>query len=361
MSSAEALLPVDLDKVDSYLPLDSLGMAKMTMDFASQCREAISIAEAFSTGPELGKVGQVVVCGLGGSAIAGDLVERLTLDRISVPLYVNRQYELPAWVGERTLVVLSSYSGNTEETVSAFQQALSRRARVVCITSGGKLAQQAAQNAVPVIKIPGGRPPRAATGYLIFPLIAILEKTGLLPEMGEEKAEAVALLGELSVQFRPDSPTAENEAKQVARALVNHFGLIYGWGYLAPVARRWGTQLNENGKALAHWGELPEMNHNEVVPWAHRNPINEKLIAVLLRDKEEPPRLRARFELTKRIIAEHAPLRECWTRGRSRLARQMSLVYLGDFASIYLAFLTHRDPAEMNAIEFLKGELAKLN
>jgi len=354
------LLRVNLDKPGSYLPLDATGMMALCQDFPGQCREAIDIGEAFSTPAEFSRASKVLLCGLGGSAIAGDLVGRLTADRMAVPFHVSRQYELPAWAREDTLAVLSSYSGNTEETICAFQQALCKGTLVVCITSGGRLGQLAEEKGLPLIRIPPGRPPRAATGFLIFPLLSLLEKAGLTSPLEEEKKEALSLLEEMSAQFSPHRPAAENEAKALALWLKGKFPLIYGWGHLAPVAFRWQTQLNENSKALAHSGELPEMNHNEVVAWAHRSEMAERLAVILLRCEEEPPRLRARFELTKRIISDHAALRECWSRGRSRLACQLSLLYLGDFVSLYLAFLAHKDPAEINAINFLKGELAKL-
>jgi glucose/mannose-6-phosphate isomerase len=360
MAAPEDSSKVDLNRPDSYLHLDSADMLGMTAAFPAQCKEAIAIGESFSPPASFGKARNLLICGLGGSAIAGDLAARLNADRLSVPLQVNRQYELPAWVNHHTLVILSSYSGNTEETLSAFEQALARKAQAVCITSGGKLAELAGENKVPVISIPAGRPPRASTGYLIFPTIAILEKAGFIPSLDEERAETVSLLEEMSGQLDSVRPAEENEAKQIALWLQERFALIYGWGYLGPAAFRWQTQLNENSKALAHSGELPEMNHNEVVAWSHRSSLAERLGAVLLRTEDEPRRIQARFDLTKRIISEQVEVREYWSKGKGRLARQMSLVYLGDYASIYLAFLSCKDPVEINVINFLKGELAKL-
>ncbi|NIM04629.1 MAG: bifunctional phosphoglucose/phosphomannose isomerase [Armatimonadetes bacterium] len=360
MASRDVSRPIDLNKPESYLSLDPAGMLAMTADFPGQCREAVSIGEGFSAPTSFSKAQNILLCGLGGSAIAGDLVHRLTADRITVPFQVNRQYEIPSWVKENTLVILSSYSGNTEETLSAFQDTLSRKAQAVCITSGGKLAQLAGDNDVPVISIPSGRPPRASTGFLIFPVLSILEKSGFIPSLEKEKAETVAVLEAMSRELDSKKPVAENEAKKIALWLQDKFSLIYGWGYLAPAAYRWQTQLHENSKALAHSGELPEMNHNEVVAWAHKGALAGKLAVVLLRCEDEPPRIRARFELTKRIISDHASLREYQSRGEARLSRQMSLVYLGDYASIYLALLSGKDPVEINAINFLKGELAKL-
>jgi len=360
MARREVLRPVDLSEPDTYLSLDSAGLAAWAAEFPAQCREAISIAEAFSPPPRLRRAESLLLCGVGGSAIAGDLVRALVSDSLALPFYVNRQYQLPAWAKQRTLVILSSYSGNTEETLNAFQQCLSRNTQAICITSGGKLAQLARENDLPLISLPAGRLPRASTGYLIFPLLALLEKLGLLASLAEEKAEAVSVLEEMSRQLDVNKPVPENDAKKIALWLHGRLALIYGWGYLSPVAFRWQTQLNENAKALAHAGELPEMNHNEVVAWAHRGPLAERLAVVLLRGEDEPPRIRTRFELTKRIISDHAAVQECWSRGQGRLARQLSLLYLGDYASLYLAFLSRKDPAETNAINFLKGELAKI-
>ncbi len=359
---------IDLDAPAGYLPLDPAGMMAMCVDFPAQCHQGIALSEPFVAPAEFGQAKNVLLCGIGGSAIAGDLVSRLLPGEVKVPLVVNRQYELPGWVKkEDTLVILSSYSGNTEETINAFRQALWIGARAACITSGGELGRLAREKGVPVIEIPPGRPPRASTGFLIFPLLMILEKAGLFPPLKEQREETLALLEEMCGQLRPESPMAENPAKGIALWLQGKFPLIYGWGPLAPVAFRWQTQCNENSKALAHAGELPEMNHNEVVAWAHRSPLTASLAAIFLRSEEEPPRIRARFEITKRIIhdslsaASGEPmLQECWAKGRSRLARQLSLLYLGDFVSLYLAFLSHKDPAEVNAINTLRGEMAKL-
>jgi len=352
---------INLDDTATYLPLDPIGISTMTADFAAQCQEAIAIGERVDIDQAFGDVDNIVVCGLGGSAIAGDLVDQLTIDRIKIPFHVNRRYTLPSWVDERSLVILSSYSGNTEETISSFQQALNRGSKCVCITSGGRVAQLADEHNAPVVQIPGGRPPRASTGYLIFPLISLLEKVGLIPSLEKERTEAVAIIEKMSESLGLESLTQDNEAKQLAQKLFGKFALIYGWNYLSPVAFRWQTQLNENSKMLAHAGVLPEMNHNEVVAWAHKSPIGKDLIAVLLRSKHEPPRLRARLDLTKRIITDHADALEVWTTGNSLLAQQMSLLYLGDFVSVYLALLGQKDPAEINAINFLKGELLKLS
>jgi glucose/mannose-6-phosphate isomerase len=361
MDQAKTLGPIDLDNPVSYAPLDPAGMAAMVSNFPIQCREAMAIGESFIPPAKYKKIDNVLVCGLGGSAIAGDLVGSLNVFRISVPFRVSRQYELPAWTKENTLVILSSYSGNTEETLSSFQQALNRKAKIICITSGGKLAQLASENKIPMMTIPGGFPPRAATGYLIFPLLLALEKCGLIPSLEDERRETLAVLEAMSVELSPSKPALENDAKTLAKMLLGKLAFIYGACYLAPVALRWQTQLNENSKVLAHAGELPEMNHNEVVAWSHRSQMADKLAAIFLRTKDEHPRVSARFDLTKRIISENAAVKEYWCKGQSRLARQMSLVYLGDFASLYLAFLAHKDPMEITAINFLKGELAKIS
>jgi glucose/mannose-6-phosphate isomerase len=354
-------IKINLDRPDSYLHFDTGNMLQLTLDFPQQCREAQAIGEGFSAPAAFRTVKQVMLCGLGGSAIAGDLVSRLLADRASVPLLVNRQYELPPWVGKDTLVVLSSYSGNTEETLSCFKAARERKCPMAGITSGGKLAEMAAASGVPILPIPGGRPPRASTGYLIFPFLAILEKSGLTPAFsGEEKAEAIAVLEQISKACGPDRTLDHNTAKDFAYWLLEGFPVIYGWGCFAPVALRWQTQFNENSKIIAHAGELPEMNHNEVVAWAHRNELSDKMRVILLRaENEESAPITARLELTKRIIGPQAELLEAWAEGEGRLARQLSLVYRGDIISVYLAFLNGKDPIEINAINFLKGELAK--
>jgi glucose/mannose-6-phosphate isomerase len=189
-----------------------------------------------------------------------------------------------------------------------------------------------------------------------------LEKSGLTPALPlEEKEEAFSLLASLSRAYAPEKSINSNAAKDHAYWLLDNFPVIYGWGYLAPVAFRWQTQFNENSKIISHAGELPEMNHNEVVAWAHASELAKKMRVILLRSEEdEPPRIKARLELTKRIIGPQAELIEVYAEGQGRLARQLSLVYRADIASIYLAFLGGKDPIEINAINFLKGELGKL-
>jgi len=353
---------INLDKPATYQHLDSGGMMQLTLDFAAQCREALALSEGFEAPAAFRSARQVVLSGLGGSAIAGDLVSRLLAGQAKVPIIINRQYGLPPWADENTLVVLSSYSGNTEETLSAFAAARERKCSAVCITSGGKLGQLAAEAGIPVITIPGGRPPRASTGYLIFPFLTVLEKSNLTPALPQaDKEEAFSLLEKMSRAYGPAQAVANNPVKDCAYWLWNNFPVIYGWGYLAPVAFRWQTQLNENSKLIAHAGELPEMNHNEVVAWAHSVELSKKMRVVMLRsDGDEPARIGARLELTKRIIGPNAELIEAYTEGEGRLARQLSLVYRGDLVSIYLAFLQSKDPIEINAINFLKGELGKL-
>jgi glucose/mannose-6-phosphate isomerase len=350
---------IDLNQPDTYLPSDPSGIMRLTVNFPNQCREAIAIGEKVKVAKELSQAKNVILCGLGGSAIAGDLVARLTSNTIKVPFFVNRQYDLPSWANQDTLVILSSYSGNTEETLSAFAQARERKAHIACITSGGEVSRIAEAEGLTVAKVPGGQPPRASTGYMIFPLIAILEKAGLIPSYEAQRTETLEIFEAMSKTLAPETAMPGNEAKEIATALEGKFALIYGWDHLAPVAYRWQTQFNENTKALAHGAELPEMNHNEIVAWGHRSKLTKKLAPVLLRTESEPARTKLRLDLTKRVITIHANLRECTARGKSRMAQQMSLLYLGDFVSVYGAFLNHKDPMEINAINFLKNELAK--
>ena len=208
----------------------------------------------------------VVVAGMGGSAIGGDLVLAAQL-ALPVPAAVVRGYELPAWVGPSTLVVAVSYSGNTEETLACVEAALARGCTPLCVASGGRLAALAAERGLPLVTVPPGLQPRAAVGYLAMPLLAALERLELVPSAEKDVEEAAAVVREMTALLAPTEDEGCNLAKDLARRLHGHVPLVYGAGLSAPAARRWKTQLNENAKAMAFWAELPELDHNEIEAW----------------------------------------------------------------------------------------------
>lgn len=302
----------------------------------------------------------VVVCGMGGSAIGADFV-RAALPDLAVPYEVVRGYEPPAWVDPCTLLVAVSYSGNTEETLACVQTAHERGAGVVCVTSGGTLAAIAKERDWTVIAVPGGLQPRAAVGYLLTALAAALARTGLAPGMPEQAAETAGLLRVMAAELGPEVPEPYNAAKAIARRLYGRLPLIYGAGVTAPAARRWKTQLNENGKAPAWFAELPELCHNEIVGWDGDAALLGHLHVVVLEDPQEDPRVSRRLEPTLAgVRARAAGVDVVAARGSSPLARVCSAAYLGDWVSLYLAILYGVDPTPVAPIEELKRTLAEM-
>jgi glucose/mannose-6-phosphate isomerase len=295
---------------------------------------------------------------MGGSAISGDLISSVLAQSMTLPFHVVRGYDCPAWVGAESLVVAVSYSGQTEETLSVFHQAVARNATLVAITSGGTLAQEAAHRGLPLVTIPKGLPPRSALGYLLLPLLRILERAGVggVPDRAIE--EALALLDRELDAVGPSTPAERNPSKQLAQAVEGKTAIVYGTSHLTDsVAYRWKTQIEENAKAFAVSGSIPECDHNEVVGW-HGDPLTSRFHAVFLRDRAESRQIAKRMEVTREIAALRAGTTEVWSKGEGRLARILNLVQVGDWASYYLAMLRGVDPWPVTVIDQMKQRLA---
>ncbi len=302
----------------------------------------------------------LAVGGMGGSAIAADLVFALAADRLPFPTLVCRDYAWPAAVRPGALAVLSSYSGNTEETLALYDEARARGVARLAITTGGELARRCKADGVPWRVVPAGLPPRAALGYSVVSLSLVLESLGA-PGWGDAAwAEAHRVAIELGTRCAPDRPEAENAAKQLARAVVGRAVCIYGGaGLAAPIARRWKGQLHENAKTLAFDAVLPEMNHNEIVGWEALADLHPRFAVILLRDRAESGALARRMAVTRAILEdEGVGVHEAWSVGTSPLARMISLLVLGDWMSLYLAVLAGVDPTPIVKIDRLKAALA---
>ncbi len=354
----------DLDRPATYQRLDPRGMLGFAVDFPAQVAEAAQIGRRFGAPASLRNPAAVVIAGMGGSAVVGDFLARLCEDRTAAPVIVCRHYQPPAIVGPRTLFVASSHSGNTEETLAAAQAARRRGARMLCITTGGKLAAFAQRHQIPLIRIPQTdppMPPRAALGYSFIPLASVFGALGLLPSFARHFAEAQALLARLRDQLRPEVPARANRAKQLAHALHGRIPWVHGTvGVLSAAAYRWRCQFNENSKMLAYSAEYPELNHNEVVGWEVDPALARRIAVIALESPGDHRRVRARVAITREIIGGKAPVHIIEAEGRSPLARLVSAVYLGDFTSLYLAFLNRVDPSSIAAINELKRRLAEL-
>ncbi len=319
--------------------------------------KAIRLPASFTKG-----IGNVVCTGLGGSAIGADIARSLTQGEISVPVFVNRSYALPEFTGRDSLLIVSSYSGNTEETISAYRQGRGKRAKIIVITSGGVLARQAAKDGVPVVLIPPGLPPRCSLGYSFFPLLYLLSKAGLISDKTRDVNETIGVLRglekrELGMCVRGP----ENRAKSLAKSLFGRFPVIYSaCDRVDSAATRWRGQLAENAKTLASSHLFPEMCHNEIVGWDNPRFMLNNSSVVMLRDAGDLGRVAKRMDIVKDILKRQGvETLEVWSSGRSLLARIFSLIYTGDYASFYLAIANRRDPTPVDRIAYLKERLAR--
>jgi glucose/mannose-6-phosphate isomerase len=339
---------------DAIAAVDPAGMLGDVLAQPHQFEDALWRTESAGVGRAEFARG-LVVCGMGGSAIGGDLAAAAIGLRAKAPITTIRGYDLPAWVGGETVVLCASYSGNTEETLACFDQAGAAGAARVVVTTGGKLAERArAAGDVPVIGVPAGMQPRAAVVYMTVAALECAERAGAAPSLRPELEEAAALAAELAGEWGPDND--ESQAKQIARAIEGRIPVVYGGRTTTAAARRWRTQLNENAKLPAFFGELPEAHHNEVVGWHH---AQDALIAVVLENTGEHERMHRRFDVTAEVMAAGglAAVRAD-ARGASATAQVMSLVLLGDLVSVYLAVLRGSDPTPVEEIESLKQRLA---
>jgi len=353
-----------LDQPRSYQGLDPAGMLCFAVNFSSQVAHAAEIGAAFAPPGDLGGPRHIVLAGMGGSAVAGDFLARLCEKTLPVPFAVCRNYCIPRFVSRDTLFIASSHSGNTEETLEATGQAYRRKARILCITTGGALGEFAQRRGLPLLTIPQSSPPmppRAALGYSFIPLVSVLGRVGLYPGARRQIGETITLLEAMRQRLGPDTPERSNQAKQLARALFGKIPWVQGTvGIMSAAAYRWRCQFNENSKALAYSSEYPELNHNEVVGWELPAGMAKPVEVISLTKPDDYYRVRARVEITRGMIAPKARIHLIEAEGQSPLAQLMGTVYLGDFTSLYLAFLNGVDPAAIGPINLLKARLAKL-
>ncbi len=350
-----------IDSLEQIEKHDVSKMQKLLIDFPRQIENALAIGEAIKIDRSLADKARVIVfTGLGGSAIGADVIKGYLQSEISCPILVNRSYVLPKFVGPETLLIVSSYSGNTEETIAAYGEGKKRGARIVTISSGGEIEKMAKEFGNPHIKIPSGFPPRAALGYSVIPLLLLFDKLGFIRFQKRDFEETVSILDQEKGRLMPGA--VKNEAKELAALLYQKYPLFYSASdHFEAVALRWRGQMEENAKSLATHHVLPEMNHNEIVGWHHPQEMIKDFVAVFLRDKEEHPRVQIRMKITQEIVEKKgAKVVQIWSRGKSLLARIFSLIYVGDFVSFYLAVLYEMDPTAVKVIDYLKGELAKV-
>ncbi|HKR07048.1 MAG TPA: bifunctional phosphoglucose/phosphomannose isomerase [Bacteroidia bacterium] len=326
-------------------------MKDLIETFTQQLTEAISIGEKATFTPSKNEIRNIVITGLGGSGIGGSIVAQVTEKEIKVPVLVNKDYFLPEYVNENTLVIVSSYSGNTEETVSCFEMALKKNAKICCVTAGGKVLEMAKKNNCDYITIPSGRPPRSAFAYSFTQLLYVLHGYKLIGDgFKSQLKKTVALLDH-------EEEHIKSEAYYLAEKLHKKIPVIYSAANFEGVAIRFRQQVNENSKMLCWNSVLPEMNHNELVGWTV---ANKKLAVIFFRNEDDYSRTQSRMNLTKDVVAKYTPyVLEVFSKGDSMLEKTFYLVHFGDWVSWYLSEIRDIDATEVKVIDYLKGELAK--
>lgn len=350
-----------LDDKEFLLRNDPKGMYALTCAFPEQCERALELSRA--TAVDFGGFApsQIVLTGLGGSAAGGDFVRAIFDAQSGIPFLVNRDYHLPAFVSERTLVIAASYSGNTEETISAYADAKARGARILCVTSGGQLEALAGADGNPCVIIPSGQPPRTALGYMMMPVLEICERLGFVPP--QPFGEAIETLRKGRESWNVEREFSENEAKSLAQVLHGNVSVLYGLGsWQGLVAYRWKGQICENSKNLTFSHAFPELNHNEVLGWVKADSQGvAKWIAIILEDDSPSPKMAERARVTSELISGVADVYRARAVGSTLLARILSLTYMGDFVSLYLAALNGVDPENIDSINVLKSALSKIS
>lgn len=348
-----------LDNLVQIQEQDKSGMLDLIYKFPEHCEEAIDIATRSIRGLRFHNILNVVIAGLGGSAIGGDLLRMLTLDGASIPIVVNRDYNLPAFVDDKTLVIASSYSGNTEETLTAYEQAKRKKAKTLVITTGGELKKRAMEEETPVITIPGGLQPRAALGFSFFPLFVVLKEQGIVSRKHHDTKAAIAFLKETRDRFLPAVLEKDNPPKGLARKIYGKIPVIYGsWGINDVIAVRWKGQLNENSKHPAFYNVFPELNHNEIMGFEGQPDILKQIEIIVLRSPMESERIKKRIDITVDILKDRVSgITQVWPKGDSPLEQLLYSIIYGDYVSGYLALLNQKDPTEIGFINELKARM----
>lgn len=360
-------------QTDPFRPNDPGDMLARIREFPRQVEDAWGIVSGLDIERELARdVRQVLVAGMGGSAIGADLVSGLVADQCPLPIHVHRSYGVPAWVDRHTLFIASSYSGNTEETLDAWDAAVDAGAKCIAITTGGELARRAQAAGATAIGFDYGAQPRAALGYSFTLVYGLLARLGWLEDAETALRTGLEFLESAAGQWEPDACLEVNFAKRIAKNYSGRIPVMIAAGHLAPVARRWSTQLNENTKSWAFWQELPELNHNLIVGLRHPRKANsiaagestprevaDTVHITLLRSPHYRDRIVRRLEITEEVLSSSgfdcsdvtAPT------GADRLAELFWMVWLGDYVSYYLACLYGEDPTPVETIELLKRRL----
>jgi len=358
-----------LDDINKIKTIDKDSMFKILERFPEQCKEAIKLSKGLSipreirTGGKLSikyvKPKNIVVAGMGGSAIGGTILKNWLKDRLTVPIEVCRSYHLPAYANDKTLVLVVSYSGNTEETLSAYFEALEKQCMILCITSGGLLHDFSKKLGVPIAELPSGYLPRFAIAYLFFPLVAYLQRLELIHSIEDEIQDTIEGVTKLRDEVKIDTPESLNISKKLATGLEDTIPLICGFDIYEGVALRMKTQFNENAKIQAKAEFFPELNHNETVGWTGLKNLLRNFSVVIIRDDYEELEIQTRIDVTRSLVFDKYSRKVfvVSAKGRCKLSRIFYAMYVGDFTSLYLAILYRVNPAPVGIIDEVKSRL----
>jgi glucose/mannose-6-phosphate isomerase len=352
----------ELDNPETYSKFDPTNLLENVQEFPLQCERAWEEVKKVVLPSYYVKVNKVIILGMGGSAIGGDLVRALLQDQAKVPIFVVRDYNLPAFVDKDSLVIASSYSGNTEETLEAFNQAIAKKSKLVAITTGGKLSDLAISYKIPIYQFDYKTEPRQALGFSFAAILGILNKIALIDIKDTDFRESILLAKALDSKIKPEIITSQNQAKKLAGELYNKFVVILGGGHLKPVAQRFKTQLNENAKQMAFWEELPEACHNFIVGLEVPNKFFENVFVLSLFSSFTHPRIRARQNIILEILDKNKiSYEELRIESATTILSDMLLfILLLDYTSYYLALLNKIDPRPIKNINYLKKKLEEL-
>ncbi|MCK4464018.1 MAG: bifunctional phosphoglucose/phosphomannose isomerase [Candidatus Omnitrophica bacterium] len=341
--------------------IDRGNMLDLLISFPAQCKRAMLIGKMLSIDERYKReYKNIVFLGLGGSAIGADIIKSYLVDECDIPIYVIRDYTIPKFVDKDSLVFATSYSGNTEETISMYKGAKERRANIIIITSGGKLEKLAKRNRNLLVTVPKGFPPRSALGYSFIPALVIISRLKIIRDKTRDIKNSVFLLKKLSREMI--NPNARiNISKKIAALIYGKFPVIYAAAkHMDVAAVRWRGQLAENSKALSSMHIYPEMNHNEIVGWSNPYALLKKFVIITLRDKKDCPRVKKRMDISNSIFKKAKfKVIEINSKGNSLLSRILSLMYIGDFVSFYLSIMYKTDPTPVERIAYLKAQLTK--
>lgn len=348
-----------LDNAEKMFKIDRSDMMCLVDSFPYMMEDALFISRSHNIKIK-SSFDNIIITGMGGSAMAGDIVQSVFYDRFPCPVQVVRGYSLPKSAGKKSLVFVLSYSGNTEETLAVFKEALLKKCQVISITSGGKIGNLSKAKKVQSVTIPKGLPPRSALPYMLVPMLYILDEAGF-SGLVKESQKTVSALKRAQLKYLMGYPLNKNRAKKIALSLKDKIPLVFGsFMGTGAAAYRWKTQLSENSKVTALNNVFPELNHNELVNLGLKSNRKFKFYALFLRDKADNKRVQLRFDITKGLLTKGAcQVTEIMADGSSKLGKLLSLIYLGDYVSVYLAMLSVTDPTPVDAIEDLKKALAK--